>query len=32
MYVDGFLMAVPKKKVDAYKKMARKAGKIPRCG
>lgn len=28
MYVDGFLMAVPKNKVDAYKKMARKAGKI----
>lgn len=28
MYVDGFLMAVPTGKVDAYKKMARKAGKI----
>ena len=28
MYVDGFLMVVPKNKVDAYKKMARKAGKV----
>lgn len=28
MYVDGFLMPVPKKNVDAYKKMARKAAKI----
>jgi uncharacterized protein YbaA (DUF1428 family) len=28
MYVDGFLMPVPKKNVDAYRKMARKAAKI----
>ena len=28
MYVDGFLMPVPEKNVDAYKKMARKAAKI----
>lgn len=28
MYVDGFLLAVPKKNLDAYKKMARKAGKV----
>lgn len=28
MYVDGFLLPVPKKNVDAYKKMARKANKI----
>lgn len=28
MYVDGFVLPVPKRKVDAYKKMARKAGKI----
>lgn len=27
-YVDGFLLAVPKKKLDAYRKMARKAGKV----
>ena len=27
-YVDGFILPVPKKKVDAYKRMARKAGKI----
>ena len=27
-YVDGFVVAVPKKKVDAYRRMARKAGKI----
>lgn len=27
-YVDGFVLPVPKKKVDAYKKMAKKAGKI----
>ena len=27
-YVDGFLLAVPKDKLDAYKKLARKAGKI----
>ncbi len=27
-YVDGFLVAVPKKNVDAYKRLARKAGKI----
>jgi uncharacterized protein YbaA (DUF1428 family) len=28
MYVDGFVMAVPMNKFDAYKKMARKAGRI----
>ena len=28
MYVDGFLMPIPKKKVDAYRKLARKAGKV----
>jgi uncharacterized protein YbaA (DUF1428 family) len=28
MYVDGFLLPVPKKKVDAYRTMARKAGKV----
>jgi uncharacterized protein YbaA (DUF1428 family) len=27
-YVDGFLLAVPKKNMDAYKRLARKAGKI----
>jgi uncharacterized protein YbaA (DUF1428 family) len=27
-YVDGFVVPVPKKSVDAYRKMARKAGKI----
>lgn len=27
-YVDGFVVPVPKKKVDAYRRMARKAGKI----
>jgi uncharacterized protein YbaA (DUF1428 family) len=27
-YVDGFIVAVPKSKVDAYKRLARKAGKI----
>jgi uncharacterized protein YbaA (DUF1428 family) len=27
-YVDGFVLAVPKKNVDAYRRMARKAGKI----
>ena len=27
-YVDGFVVPVPKKKIDAYKRMARKAGKI----
>ena len=27
-YVDGFIVAVPKKNIDAYKKLARKAGKI----
>jgi uncharacterized protein YbaA (DUF1428 family) len=26
-YVDGFIVAVPKKNVDAYKRLARKAGK-----
>jgi uncharacterized protein YbaA (DUF1428 family) len=28
VYVDGFVLAVPKKKVDAYRKLALKAGKI----
>jgi uncharacterized protein YbaA (DUF1428 family) len=28
MYVDGYLLPVPKKKVDAYRTMARKAGKV----
>ena len=28
MYVDGFLVAVPEKNLDAYKKMARLAGKV----
>ena len=28
MYVDGFLLAVPEKNLDAYRKMARKAGKV----
>ena len=27
-YVDGFLLPVPKKNVEAYRKIARKAGKI----
>lgn len=27
-YVDGFVLPVPKKKVDAYRRMSRKAGKI----
>ena len=27
-YVDGFVVPVPKRKVDAYRRMARKAGKI----
>ncbi|MDP1627634.1 MULTISPECIES: DUF1428 domain-containing protein [Pseudomonadota] len=27
-YVDGFVLPVPKKNIDAYKRMARKAGKI----
>ncbi|HEY1078339.1 MAG TPA: DUF1428 domain-containing protein [Fontimonas sp.] len=27
-YIDGFVVPVPKKNVDAYRKMARKAGKI----
>ena len=27
-YVDGFVVAVPKKNVDAYRKMALKAGKV----
>ena len=27
-YVDGFVLPVPKKKVEAYKRMARKAGKV----
>lgn len=28
MYVDGFVLPVPKKNIDAYKKLARKAGKV----
>ncbi len=28
MYVDGFLLAVPKDKLDAYKEMARDAGAV----
>lgn len=28
MYVDGFVLPVPKKNVDAYREMAQKAGKI----
>ena len=28
MYVDGFVLPVPKKKVDAYRRMAAKAGKV----
>jgi uncharacterized protein YbaA (DUF1428 family) len=28
MYVDGFLLAVPKKKLAAYRAMSRKAGKV----
>ena len=28
MYVDGYVLAVPEKNVDLYRKMARKAGKI----
>ncbi len=27
-YVDGFVLAVPTKNIDAYRKMARKAGKV----
>ena len=27
-YVDGFVLAVPKRKLDAYRKMSRKAGKV----
>src|SRR5678815_4917917 len=27
-YVDGFVLPVPKRKVDTYRRMARKAGKI----
>lgn len=27
-YVDGFVLPVPKRKVDAYRRMARKAGKV----
>lgn len=27
-YVDGFLLPVPKRKLDAYRRMARKAGKV----
>lgn len=27
-YVDGFVLAVPKKKIEAYRSLARKAGKI----
>jgi uncharacterized protein YbaA (DUF1428 family) len=28
MYVDGFIVPVPKRKLEAYRRMARKAGKI----
>ena len=28
MYVDGFVVPVPKKKLDAYRRMAAKAGKV----
>lgn len=28
LYVDGFLLPVPKKNVEAYRRMARKAGKV----
>jgi uncharacterized protein YbaA (DUF1428 family) len=28
MYVDGFVVPVPKKKIDAYRRMSRKSGKI----
>lgn len=28
MYVDGFVLAVPKDKLDAYKQMAREAGSV----
>jgi uncharacterized protein YbaA (DUF1428 family) len=28
MYVDGFVLAVPKKNIEAYRKLSRKAGKI----
>lgn len=27
-YIDGFIIAVPKKNIDAYRKISRKAGKI----
>ena len=27
-YVDGFVLPIPKKKIDAYRKLARKAGKV----
>lgn len=27
-YVDGFVLAIPKKNIDAYKKMAKKASKV----
>ena len=28
MYVDGFIVPVPKKKIDAYRRMSKKAGKV----
>lgn len=28
MYIDGFLLALPKKNVDAYRRWARRAGKV----
>ena len=32
-YVDGFIVAVPKKNLEAYRRMAQKAGKVWReCG
>ena len=27
-YVDGFIVAVPKKNLEAYRRMAKKAGKV----
>ena len=31
-YVDGFVVPVPKKNLEAYRKMAAKAGKVPVLG
>ena len=30
-YVDGFIVAVPKKNLEAYRRMAKKAGKVVRA-